>query len=167
MELIKDYDCTIHYHQGKANVLADSLSRKSSASLACLTVGRGPLLSKLSKMNVGHIVHETCSLLVQLNVKPTLVDKIKESQFTDPQLVKISEEVKNGDHVDFHIGEDVIIHFGNRLCVPSNEGLKRGILAEAHETTYTVHPSNTKMYKDLKEIYWWCNMKRDVAKFVA
>lgn len=52
------------------------------------------------------------------------------------------------------------------VCVP-NKGLKREILAEAHGATYTVHPSSTKMYQDLKETYWWYNMKRDVAEFVA
>lgn len=40
MKLIKDYDCTIHYHLGKANVVIDALSRKSSSSLACLAMGR-------------------------------------------------------------------------------------------------------------------------------
>lgn len=54
-------------------------------------------------------------------MKPTLIDKIKEGQFTDPQLVKILEEVKNGDRVDFNLGKDVL-HFGNNLCVPNIKG---------------------------------------------
>lgn len=128
MELRKDYDCTIHYHPGKANIVVDALTKKSSASLACLTIGRKLLLRELKKMKVEFMVHGTCFLLAQLKVKPTLINQIKESQFTDLQPVKISEEVRNGDHVHFNMGEDDIIHLGNYFCVPNNEGLKRKIL---------------------------------------
>lgn len=53
------------------------------------------------------------------------------------------------------------------ICVPNNKGLNKEILVEAHGVTNTVHPNSTKMYKDLKETYWWSNMKKDVTKFVA
>ncbi|KAF3670933.1 putative sulfate transporter 3.4-like [Capsicum annuum] len=53
------------------------------------------------------------------------------------------------------------------LCVHDVEGLGEKILTEAHESIYTVHPHSAKMYHDLKEIYWWNNMKRDVANFIA
>lgn len=90
MELIKDYDYTIHYHPSKTNVVVDAISKKSLASLACLILRWKLLLSELKKMNVQLMVQETCSLLTQLKVKPTLINQIKENQFTDPQLVKIS-----------------------------------------------------------------------------
>lgn len=48
-------------------------------------------------MNVELMVHETCALLTQVKVKPTLINQINKSQFTDPWLVKIFEEVKNED----------------------------------------------------------------------
>ena len=41
------------------------------------------------------------------------------------------------------------------------------ILREAHETPYSTHPGSTKMYMDLKELFWWNNMKRDIAKYVS
>lgn len=63
MKLIKDYDCTVHYHPSKENVVTDALFKKSLASLACLTIGRKPLLSELKKMNVKLMVHETYALL--------------------------------------------------------------------------------------------------------
>ena len=44
--------------------------------------------------------------------------------------------------------------------------MKNQILTEAHETPYSVHPGTTKMYKDLKEHFWWPGMKKDVTKFV-
>ncbi|XP_071683404.1 uncharacterized protein [Lolium perenne] len=38
---------------------------------------------------------------------------------------------------------------------------------EAHETPYSIHPGNTKMYMGLKERFWWNNMKRDIAEYIA
>jgi hypothetical protein len=51
--------------------------------------------------------------------------------------------------------------------VPDIPEIKGLILKEAHETPYSIHPGSTKMYIDLKELFWWNNMKRDIAKYVA
>jgi hypothetical protein len=51
--------------------------------------------------------------------------------------------------------------------VPDISEIKGLILKEAHETPYSIHPGSTKMYMDLKELFWWNNMKRDIAKYVA
>jgi hypothetical protein len=51
--------------------------------------------------------------------------------------------------------------------VPDIPEIKGLILKEAHETPYSIHPESTKMYMDLKELFWWNNMKRDIAKYVA
>jgi hypothetical protein len=45
--------------------------------------------------------------------------------------------------------------------------LRKTILREAHDSTYSIHPGSTKMYQDLKQRYWWYGMKRDVAAHVA
>jgi len=50
MELLKDYDCTIQYHPGKANVVVDALSRKSSRSLAHIQEVRRPLIKELHEL---------------------------------------------------------------------------------------------------------------------
>ena len=55
----------------------------------------------------------------------------------------------------------------NRLCVPDVDSLHREILDEAHNAPYAMHPGTTKMYKTLREHYWWPKMKADVAEFVA
>lgn len=68
--------------------------------------------------------------------------------------------------VSIQHGEDGVLRFENRLCVPNIEGLKK-ILVDAHGATYRVHPNNTKMYKDLKETYQQCNMNKYAAEFVA
>jgi hypothetical protein len=51
--------------------------------------------------------------------------------------------------------------------VPDIPKIKELILKEAHETPYSIHPGSTKMYMDLKELFWWNNMKREIAKFVS
>jgi hypothetical protein len=50
--------------------------------------------------------------------------------------------------------------------VPDIPEIKELILKEAHETPYSIHPRSTKMYMDLKELFWWNNMKREIAKFI-
>ena len=91
--------------------------------------------------------------MAQLLVQPTWVEKIKESQQKDPQLLKITEEVKENAKLDFRVDEEGILSSGERVCVPNNEELKMKILEEAHGMAYTMHPGSTKMYQDLKEIF--------------
>jgi hypothetical protein len=54
-----------------------------------------------------------------------------------------------------------------RIVIPNDAELRRDILDKAHQTRYTVHPGNNKMYQDLKNKFWWCGMKRDIAEYVA
>ena len=56
--------------------------------------------------------------------------------------------------------------FQNRLCVSKNEELRKEILEEAHNIRYSVHPGGTKMYRDLRQYFWWNNVKKVVAKHV-
>ena len=51
--------------------------------------------------------------------------------------------------------------------MPQKAEVKMDILREAHRTPYTVHPGETKMYRDLKQSFWWKRMKVDIAKYVA
>jgi hypothetical protein len=59
------------------------------------------------------------------------------------------------------------LSLGKRICVPNLKPIKELILREAHDSAYSIHPSSTKMYKDLKTRYWWNGMKRDVTEYVA
>ena len=107
------------------------------------------------------------SYLASLSVQSILIEKIKASQCCDPQLMKIMEEVHGGNRLEFNISNDGALRFGNRLCVPKDSVIKREILEEAHHSPYTVHPGSTKMYCDLREVYWWNNMKREITHFVV
>ena len=98
---------------------------------------------------------------------PTLIERIKIAQSNDPQLQKIRDLINLGSQSEFCIHEDGSLRFGNQLCVPNDLDLKVEILKEAHNTSYTIHPGGTKMYRDLKETFWWNNMKREIAQYVA
>lgn len=66
------------------------------------------------------------------------------------------------------LSSNQMVHYGMvNGCVPIDVELKRELMREAHETLYSIHPGSTKMYKDLKEQFWWNGMKKDVVKFVS
>jgi len=62
--------------------------------------------------------------------------------------------------------KDGTLRFQNCLCVPKNEGLRKQISEEAHNTRYSMHPGGTKLYRDLRQYFWWNYMKKDDAKYV-
>ncbi|KAL4013739.1 hypothetical protein IC575_025922 [Cucumis melo] len=125
LELVKDYDCEILYHPGKANVVADALSRKVSHSAALIT--------------------------------------------QQPHCIGIlaAEIACRWQAVEFSLSSDGGLLFERRLCVPSDSAVKTELLSEAHSSPFSMHPGSTKMYQDLKRVYWWRNMKREVAEFVS
>ncbi|XP_021975263.1 uncharacterized protein LOC110870386 [Helianthus annuus] len=142
LELIKDYDCDILYHPGKANVVADALSRKEYPS---------PLRVKSMKMVV----------------TPRLLETIRESQRKSLGAEDLRKERLKGviDKLEEN-STGLKTRFG-RIWIPRFCEVKAALLDEAHKSRYSVHPGATKMYRDLKTNYWWPGMKRDIVKYVA
>nr|GFC52649.1 retrotransposon protein, putative, Ty3-gypsy subclass [Tanacetum cinerariifolium] len=139
----KDYDTNIQYHPGKANVVADALSRKSG------------LITGIKVEE--EIIRDLEWLDIELY--------IKEAQKEDNEIWTI---VKNLDkQVEFRLDDDNVLWQGTRLCVPNDASLRDALLTEAHSSLFSVHPSSTKMYHDLKQHFWWSGMKGDVATFVS
>ena len=165
---MKDYDLTIQYHPGKANIVADALSWKSGGSLAALLTGQLRLLRDLEEMQIDVKLNDSSSILSQLNqegVRFDLYDEIKESQQGDSQLMKIWEKVQKGGLQEFNIKDDML-RFEHRLCVPEIAEIKERIMKEAHSAPYTAHPGSTKIYQDLRHNFWWDGMKKDITEFV-
>ena len=98
--------------------------------------------------------HEAETHLANLRVQPTLIERIKIAQSNDPQLQKIRDLINLGSQSEFCIHEDGSLRFGDRLCLPNDPNLKAEILKEAHNTSYTIHPGGTNMYRDLRETFW-------------
>ena len=53
------------------------------------------------------------------------------------------------------------------MCVPKIDGLRNRILGEAYGSRYPIHPGSTKMYHELREVFWWEGLKKDKAEFVG
>ena len=67
----------------------------------------------------------------------------------------------------FELVQNRVLYYQNLLCVPNSSGLRKRIMEEAHHSRYSIHPGLSKMYHDLKGIFWWGGMKKDLAEFVA
>ena len=145
MELLKDYDCTIDYHPGKANIVADALSRKTVDQLVGMICYNMEYLTALRAMDV-HFSIGGDILLATIQVKPSLKDKIKDAQARDPYLQRMKAKVQKGKSDQFIIQEDGTLFNGKSICMPSVEELRMEIMHEAHYAPYAMHPSSTKMY---------------------
>jgi hypothetical protein len=168
LELLKDYDCYILYHPGKANEVADALSRNSQGEVS----NSVPMLDKLTQqfgmIQLDTRPTDTYISLATLVIQPMLIDGIKVAQENDSELKELREKASQGEAPGFDITSDGILRTNDsRIVVPKDAKLMREILDEAHKTQYTVHPGSTKMYQDLKKNYWWAGMKRDVAEYVS
>ncbi|KAA0032714.1 DNA/RNA polymerases superfamily protein [Cucumis melo var. makuwa] len=166
LELIKDYDCTIEYHPGKANVVADAFSRKSRLPKSALCGIRVALLNELRGSKAVVTTEDSGSLLAQFQVRSSLVTEIVKRQSEDSNLQKKFEKFKKGLEVEFELRTDGAIVKQGRLCVPNISELKNAILEEAHSSAYAMHPGSTKMYRTLKKTYWWSGMKQEIAEYV-
>ncbi|KAJ0557459.1 putative nucleotidyltransferase, Ribonuclease H [Helianthus annuus] len=140
MEVLSDYDCDIQYHEGKANVVADALSRKFH--------------EKQKRVRA-----------LRINLQVDLREQVKEIQKT---AIKDDAEGMKGYLKELEQGNDGIWKFHqSRIWIPKQGNLRSKILEEAHKSRYIVHPGNNKMYQDLKRNFWWIGMKKDIAEYVS
>jgi hypothetical protein len=152
----------VHYHPGKANIVADALSRKSYANRVQVMPESEELCVEFKLLNLGIVTNA-----MGIEVTPTLEQEIHKGQQEDEKLREIIANVSLGKAPGFRIDENGTLWFGKRICVPEVKAIREIILREAHESAYSIHPGSTKIYLDLKEKYWWYGLKRDVEEYVA
>ncbi|GJW02677.1 putative reverse transcriptase domain-containing protein [Tanacetum coccineum] len=121
-KLLSDYDCEIRYHPGKANMVADAMSRKEQN-------------------------------------KPLRVEVRKEKNYGNEDLGGM---IKN-----LEPSADATLCLRNRSWIPCFGELRTLIMHESHKLKYSIHPGSKNMYQDLKKLYWWPNMKAEIATYVT
>ena len=123
LELIKDYDLEVHYHPGKANVVADALSRKSYVNGVQVTPMPEELCAKFEQLSLSIITNS-----MELEVTPTLEQEICKGQLEDVKLQEIAENIVIGKAPGFRIDENGTLWFGKRICVPEVKAICDAIL---------------------------------------
>jgi hypothetical protein len=102
-------------------------------------------------------------------VEPTLQEQIVQAQIGDKgvQIIKDMIKQKAEKYKCFRQDSKGILWFGDRLVVPKDPELRKKILDEPHLSKFSMHPGSTKMYHDLRSLYWWTRMKREIAKYIS
>ena len=122
LELIKDYDLNVQYHPGKANVVADALSRKSHINVANVEDMPLELCEQFKNLRL-EIVPK--GYVATLEVKPNLLERIREAQKGDAEIDEIKGNMSKGKAEGFHEDEHGAIWFEKRICVPQDADIRK------------------------------------------
>ncbi|GJS31961.1 putative reverse transcriptase domain-containing protein [Tanacetum coccineum] len=141
IELLSDYDCEIRYHPRKANVVADALSRKERIK---------PLRVRALMMTVHNDLPK--------QIREAQKEAMKKKYVRKENLGRLIKPI-------FEFFPDGTRCFGNHVWLPRFGGLRDLVMHESHKSKYSIHSGSDKMYQDLKLLYWWPNMKADIATY--
>jgi hypothetical protein len=164
LELIKDYDLSINYHHGKANVVADTLSRRSHLNMLATRELFPKFCKEFEKLNLGWVSNTG---VIAMEVDSMLEQNIRKGQLEDAKIQEIKEQIKEDKAPGFSVDDQGMLWYKKHICIPEIKEIRELILREAHDSAYSIHPGSTKMYHDLKSRYWWYGMKRSIAEYVA
>ncbi|GJU37276.1 reverse transcriptase domain-containing protein [Tanacetum coccineum] len=152
LELLSNYDYDIRYHPRKANVIADALSRKEQEP---------PLRVRALVMTIGlnlpkQILDAQTEAQKPKNIKNEDVRGMLVENSKDPEKLRIEKLEPRADGT---------LWFNGRSWLPCYGDLRTMIMHQSHKSKYSIHPGFEKMYQDIKKLYWWPNMKADIATY--
>jgi hypothetical protein len=122
------------------------------------------LCEEFDKLNL-RIVANTEAM--KMEVGSNLLQENQKGQVEDEKIQEIKCNIKEEKSPGFLEEEEGVLWYKGRICVPSVKELKDKILREVHESAYSIHLGENKMYHGLKATYWWYGMKRYVAEYVS
>jgi hypothetical protein len=151
LELIKDYDLEIHYHLGKANVVADALSRKAHCSCLSVEAFNKTLCWEMRKLNIEIILQGDLNHIL---VEATLRDSIILAQQHNKGVRIIKQKITQGEgkYKCFRVDHEGVLWFNGRIVVPTDIG--RGPLVQILYAPWQyqdVPGSKTKLLVDSHE----------------
>jgi len=165
LQLLKDYDFSLNYHPNKANVVADALSRKT-LHMSAMMVKDFELLEQFRDLSLVCELSPQSVQLGMLKINSDFLNNMKEAQKIDVKFVDLMVAGNQTTYGDFKVDDQGVLRFRGKIYVPDDDELKKLILEESHRVSLSIHPGATKMYHDLKKLFWWSGLKRDVAQFV-
>ncbi|GJW89170.1 hypothetical protein Tco_0164510 [Tanacetum coccineum] len=134
LELLSDSDCEILYHLGKANAVADALSRKERIK---------PLRVRALVMTIG--------LNLPKRILNAQAEARKEENYVTEDLCGMIKKLEP------HADETLCLK--NKIWIPYFGDLRALIMHESHKSKYLIHPGSDKMYQDLKKLFWYVSWK--------
>ena len=143
--------------------MADALSRKSS-HLSALPLR---LRWDMKRAEIAFLTADVTVSLASLTVGPTLRQRMIEAQRDENHLQAGFREAESDVPGHFTLSTDNALMYRRRLCVPLGSTFTKELLEKAHSSIFSVHPGSTKMYKDLRQHYWWPGMKHEIADFIS
>jgi hypothetical protein len=114
LELIKDYELEIHYHLGKANVVADALSRKSQVNMLAAHPMPYELAKEFDRLSL-KFLNNTQGVAIEL--EHTLEQDIRKGQKEDEKINEIRQLIIDGKCKEFREDAEGVVWFKDRLCV--------------------------------------------------
>nr|GEU31107.1 putative reverse transcriptase domain-containing protein [Tanacetum cinerariifolium] len=148
LELLSDYDCDIRYHPGKANVVADALSRKERIK---------PLRVRALVMTIGLDLPKQ---ILKVEIKALKPENLKNEDVGGMISKDIPKE-------KLEPRADGTLCLNGRSWLPCYDDLRSVIMHESHKLKYSIHSGSNKMYQGMKKLYWWPNMKANITTYVS